>query len=199
MYSAKTTPGRRQRVRCLSLCQRTYYRSNLVLLQLFHVTKLTIIFFHLCRVYIFVSIIFYYSLQCRYFQPANVDVATRVFHYFLALRMINPASVHDIIIFYLRNICAITKTQFTIQNALLRNNQTARGHVEKIFSLSYRRPLIYYIMIAGHVVIDKSPIFRPVTFLVAFGVVSVAQWAHSTGKVPSNNVRLRPPRTVKCC
>ena len=52
-------------------------------------------------------------------------------------------------------------------------------------------------MIAGHVVIDKSPIFRPVTFLVAFGVVSVAQWAHSTGKVPSNNVRLRPPRTVK--
>ncbi len=47
------------------------------------------------------------------------------------MRMINPASVHDIIIFYLRNICAITKTQFTIQNALLRNNQTARGHVEK--------------------------------------------------------------------
>ena len=112
------------------------------------------------------------------------------------MRMINPASVHDIIIFYLRNICAITKTQFTIQNALLRNNQTARGHVEKLFSLSYCRPLIY-IMIAGHVVIDKSPIFRPVTFLVAFGVVSVAQWAHSTGKVPSNNVRLRPPRTVK--
>ena len=70
-----------------------------------------------------------------------------------------------------------------------------------IFIFPNDMPVYIYIYnwIAGHVVVllltkeAKSPIFRPVTFLVAFGVVSVAHWAYSTGKVPSNNFRLRPP------